>query len=306
MLRRVGGYNLDEFVDPDGAVQPREDDRRLRRHARPRPRSEDHLVPLPNAKAVLTIRVRRSARRARRDAAAILRHRPSAVEVMDRFILDHAKREPGARSHAPQHSATAIPARCCASSSTTIDAEDLPPRLDALERDLAASRLRLSMAPRDRRRPTRRAIWSFREAVARPVDGDERRREVAVVRRRHGGRAGEAARLHRAVSADRQRHDTTAGVYAHASVGCLHVRPGRQPEDRRRRARRSSRSRTTSPISCSNSAARCRASTATAWCAVRSWKRCSGRCSTKRSARSSARSIRTASSIPARSSTARR
>ena len=33
-----------------------------------------------------------------------------------------------------------------------------------------------------------------------------------------------------------REHDTTAGVYAHASVGCLHVRPGRQHEDRRGRA----------------------------------------------------------------------
>ena len=31
-------------------------------------------------------------------------------------------------------------------------------------------------------------------------------------------------------------HGTTAGVYAHASVGCLHVRPGGQPEDRGGRA----------------------------------------------------------------------
>ena len=40
VLRRVGGYNLDEFVDPSQAVQSREADRRLRGHARPRRRRQ--------------------------------------------------------------------------------------------------------------------------------------------------------------------------------------------------------------------------------------------------------------------------
>ena len=43
-------------------------------------------------------------------------------------------------------------------------AEDLPPRLDALEDDLRGVRLRLPLPPRDRRRPTRRASG----ACARP------------------------------------------------------------------------------------------------------------------------------------------
>ena len=52
------------------------------------------------------------------------------------------------------------------------------------------------------------------------------------------------------------------------------------------------------PISRSNTAARCRASTATASCAARSWRRCSARCCTRRSAPSSARSIPRGFSIP--------
>ena len=81
---------------------------------------------------------------------------------------------------------------------------------------------------------------------------------------------------------------------------------GRRPEDRRRASGRSSRSRRRSPTSCSSTAARCPASTATASSAARSWSACSAPSSTTRSGRSSARSIRTASSIPARSSTRRR
>ena len=40
ILRRVGGYNLDAFVDPGAAVRPDAADGRLRRHARRRPRRQ--------------------------------------------------------------------------------------------------------------------------------------------------------------------------------------------------------------------------------------------------------------------------
>ena len=193
-----------------------------------------NLVPLPAAKAVLTIEFADLL-----DALAatplVLRHRPSAVEVMDRLHPRPREGEPGARRAAAQHPATATPARCCASSSTATAPTDLPPRLDALERDLAASGYRCRW---------RRAIDAGRSGAhlelprggARPVDGDEGRRQVAVVRRGHGGRAGEAARLHRAVPADRPR-PRHVGRRLRARVGRLPARPaGRQPEDRRRRA----------------------------------------------------------------------
>ena len=52
-----------------------------------------NLVPLPKAKAVMAIQFRE-----RLEALAatpvILAHRPSAVEVMDKFILDHTKQSP--------------------------------------------------------------------------------------------------------------------------------------------------------------------------------------------------------------------
>ena len=194
---------------------------------------------------------------------------------MDRFILDHARESAGARRDAPQHAADAIRARCCASSSTPIARKICRRGSTRLERDLARSGLPLPLAPGDRDgRPG--AHLELPRGVARPVDGDEGRRQVAVVRRRHGRRAREAARLHRAVSCRSCAHTApSAGVYAHASVGCLHVRPvvnlktaegvATLRGDRERR----------SPISSSSSAARCRASMATAWCAARSPRRCS-------------------------------
>ena len=102
---------------------------------------------------------------------------------------------------------------------------DLPPRLDALERDLAARRSVItSIVPST---PTAQArIWTLREAalgLSMAMKGDAKSlsfvEDTAVASR-------EIARLHRAAfSTIVREHGTTAGVYAHASVGCLHVRP---------------------------------------------------------------------------------
>src|SRR5206468_6192197 len=101
---------------------------------------------------------------------------------------------------------------------------DLPPRLDALERDLAGSGFRC----RWRRAETPDAqarIWTLREAalgLSMAMKGDAKSlsfvEDTAV--------APEKLReyIDRFLQIVR-RHGTVAGVYAHASVGCLHVRP---------------------------------------------------------------------------------
>ena len=90
VLRRVGGYNLDEFLDPEAGVNL----------AKLMVGSEGtlgvvleatvNLVPLPAAKVVLVIQFNELL-----DALGatprILQHEPSAIEVMDRFILDHTR-----------------------------------------------------------------------------------------------------------------------------------------------------------------------------------------------------------------------
>src|SRR5207249_3542765 len=103
-------------------------------------------------------------------------------------------------------------------------ADDLPPRLDALERDLAASTFRCTW----RRATTvqeQARIWQFRESslgLSMAMKGDGKAlsfvEDTAV--------APEKLRdyIDRFLQVVR-RHGTVAGVYAHASVGCLHVRP---------------------------------------------------------------------------------
>ena len=86
----------------------------------------------------------------------VLGHRPSAVEVMDRFILDHARESPALDALRRSILQTEPGALLCVE--FYADAvEDLPPRLDALERDLAASRIPLSLARGRRRQRIRRA-----------------------------------------------------------------------------------------------------------------------------------------------------
>ena len=222
VLRRVGGYNLDEFVAPGRPFNM----------AKLMVGSEGtlgvvltatlNLVPLPAAKAVLVIQF---AELLESLAAAplILRHGPSAIEVMDAFILDHTRQS--AELDALRNSfVEGNPASLLCVEFYADRPEELPPRLEALERDLrehgfgyryhhaldAAGQARiwrlreaalgLSMAMKDDNKSL-----SFVEdtAVAPEKLRDYIERFLALVK----------------------RHGTSAGVYAHASVGCLHVRP---------------------------------------------------------------------------------
>jgi len=222
VLRRVGGYNLDEFVDPSKPfnlaklIVGSEGTLGLVVAAK------INLVPLPAAKAVLTIEFEDLL-----DALAatplVLRHGPSAVEVMDRFILDHAK-ESAVLDALRRSILQSEPGALLCVEFYGDRAEDLPPRLEALERDLAASgyrcQWRRAIVPADQAR-----IWSFREAslgLSMAMKGDAKSlsfvEDTAV--------APEKLRdyIERFLQIVRG-HGTVAGVYAHASVGCLHVRP---------------------------------------------------------------------------------
>ena len=117
-------------------------------------------------------------------------------------------------------------------------ADDLSARMDALERDLEGSRRRCRTAARCSIPPAQQRDLELPRSGARPVDGDEGRRQGDLVRRGHRGRAREAARLHRPLPPHRQapRHDRRR---LRARLGRLPARAaGGQPEDRRRASRK--------------------------------------------------------------------
>jgi FAD/FMN-containing dehydrogenase/Fe-S oxidoreductase len=221
VLRRVGGYNLDEFVD---AAKPFNLAKMIvgsEGTLAVVTAAKINLVPLPAAKAVLTIEFEHLLD-ALGAAPLVLRHRPSAVEVMDGFILAHAK-ESAALDALRRGILLTDPGALLCVEMYADAAADLPPRLDALEHDLAAS----GVACRSRRflGPDQARIWSLRESalgLSMAMKGDAKSlsfvEDTAV--------APEKLRdyIDRFLAIVRG-HGTSAGVYAHASVGCLHVRP---------------------------------------------------------------------------------
>jgi FAD/FMN-containing dehydrogenase/Fe-S oxidoreductase len=222
ILRRVGGYNLDEFVDPRAPFNL----------ARIIVGSEGTLalvaaaklalVPLPRSKAVLTIEFD-DLLDALGATPAILGHKPSAIEVMDRFILDHA-RENAALDALRRSILLGDPGALLCVEFYADREEQLPPRLQALERDLEAGGWRC----RWRRAETavdQARIWSFREAalgLSMAMKGDDKSlsfvEDTAVAPEKLRDYIGRFLQIIAS-------HGTRAGVYAHASVGCLHVRP---------------------------------------------------------------------------------
>ena len=161
LLRRVGGYNLNEFARLD---QPFNLSRLM-------VGSEGtlgvvleatvRLVPLPAAKAVMAIEFA-GLLEALEAAPLILRHRPSAVEVMDKFILDYTRQNAELQRRRQGFIAGDPGALLCVEFYAD-RAEDLPPRLQALEDDLRSHGYgyryfhALDLA-------AQASIWSVREA----------------------------------------------------------------------------------------------------------------------------------------------
>jgi FAD/FMN-containing dehydrogenase/Fe-S oxidoreductase len=221
ILRRVAGYNLDEFagdrpfnlakliVGSEGTLAVVAEAR-------------VNLVPLPAAKAVLVIQFA-DLLEALAATPAILRHQPSAIEVMDAFILDHTAQNADLH-RLRQTFVDGHPAALLCVEFYADRAGDLPPRLAALEDDLRARamgyRYHRAVDP-----AAQQAIWHVREAalgLSMAMKGDAKTvsfvEDTAVAPEKLRDYIRDFREIIRC-------HGTEAGVYAHASVGCLHVRP---------------------------------------------------------------------------------
>jgi FAD/FMN-containing dehydrogenase/Fe-S oxidoreductase len=222
VLRRVGGYNLDEFVDPAKHVNlakilvGSEGTLGIVLEAKVR------LVPLPKAKAVMVIGFH-DLLESLSAAPVILKHQPSAIEVMDKSILDFTRQNDNLNKIRQQY-IEGDPASTLTVEFYADRKEDLPPRLAALEADLRDRKLgyfyhgETDPAAQPR-------IWSLREnalGLSTAMKGDAKSisfvEDTAVAPEQLSEFIGRFLKL-------LSKHGTTAGVYAHASVGCLHVRP---------------------------------------------------------------------------------
>ena len=219
-LRRVGGYNLDAFVpgrpvNLSRMIVGSEGTLGIVTKARL------NLVDLPKAKALLVCHF---ATRAEALAAttAILAHEPAAIEFIDDVILRQTQ---GSREYAPLRDfVVGDPAALLAVEFFAGDAAQLPARIERLEADLRARGMgyhyyrALAPAAQDR-------VWKLRKAglgLLMSMKGDAK--PVAFVEDAAVPIERLAEYIDRVVRIV-ESNGTTAAMYAHASVGCLHVRP---------------------------------------------------------------------------------
>ena len=221
VVRRVAGYNLDEFVDDSRPFNLSKIIVGSEGTLGMITAAKIKLVPLPKEKAVLAIEFDKLL-----DALAatpvILKHKPSAVEVMDAFILNHARENPAMDRMRRAILQTDDPGALLCVELYADRADELPPRLDSIERDLApfkcVYRRLIPLADQAR-------VWGFREAslgLSMAMKGDEKSlsfvEDTAVKPEVLRDYIDDfLAMIH--------RNGSSSGVYAHASVGCLHVRP---------------------------------------------------------------------------------
>jgi FAD/FMN-containing dehydrogenase/Fe-S oxidoreductase len=221
ILRRVGGYNLDCFVGrADGLNLAHlfvgsEGTLGVTLEAKVR------LLELPRARAVLVAQFK-GLLEALAATPLILEHRPSAVEVMDRYILDSTLLN--AEASRLRDFLQGQPEAILIIELFSDGADELPPRLAALEADLRRHGLGYHYLAAPAAAEQAR-IWKLRTlalGLSMAEKGDAK--AVSFVE----DTAVAPARLRDYIEellAVIARHGTRAGVYAHASVGCLHVRP---------------------------------------------------------------------------------
>jgi FAD/FMN-containing dehydrogenase/Fe-S oxidoreductase len=222
ILRRVGGYNLDQFADASQPVNL----------ARLMVGSEGtlgivleaklRLVPLPRFKAVMVI-LFADLLESLAAAPVILEHKPSAVEVMDKAILDNT-RQNDALNRIRETFIGGDPESTLCVEFYAERKEDLPPRLAALEQNLRD--LGLGFHYHSETDPAAQAkIWSLREAaLGLSMASKEDAKSISFVEDTAVAPEKLSDFIRQFLEIVRS-HGTTAGVYAHASVGCLHVRP---------------------------------------------------------------------------------
>ena len=222
ILRRVGGYNLDEFSKASGAsnlariIVGSEGTLGIVLEAKLR------LVPLPQAKSVMVIHFA-DLLHALAATPAILQHSPSAIEVMDKSILDNT-RDNESLNRIRETVVPGDPAATLCVEFYASNKDDLLPRMRALEHDLRARDFGyrydayLEAAAQAK-------VWSLREAalgLSTAMKGDAKSisfvEDTAVAPEKLSEFIGRFLGILR-------QHDARAGIYAHASVGCLHVRP---------------------------------------------------------------------------------
>ncbi|HVL24658.1 MAG TPA: FAD-linked oxidase C-terminal domain-containing protein, partial [Thermomicrobiales bacterium] len=221
--RRATGYSLNEFITPDDRFNP----------ARLLASSEGtfgtllnvtlNLVPTPEKTALVLLQFA-DLIEAMEATNAILEVEPSAIELMDRMLISLTREQPGyANQIAFIHG---DPAGVLAVEFYGSSERELRRKCDRLTEHLRTRGISLMTDPQVLLDPKRQAdVWSVRKAglgLLMSVRGDAKPipviEDVSVPVQHLPAFVG-------AVEKMVARHNTTAAYYAHASAGCLHIRP---------------------------------------------------------------------------------
>ncbi len=221
IMRRVGGYNLDDFASPSQPFNL----------ARMMVGSEGtlgmvveaklRLVEVPGARVLCVVQFDELLD-ALSATPSILEHDPSAVELLDRFILDTTR---GKIAYEPLRDfIQGDPGGVLLVEFQGDSTEDLVDRIEQLESDLRGrgigSYFHRAIDSRAQAR-----IWQLRKAglgLSMSQRGDAK--AISFVEDTAVSLENMRAYIERFMAL-LKKHDTQAGFYAHASVGLLHVRP---------------------------------------------------------------------------------
>ncbi len=228
IMRRVSGYNLDDFIH-DGHLD--ESPGSPFNMARMVVGSEGtlcvvteakvNLVPVPARKALAVLHFREIVQ-ACEATWEILGHNPAAVELIGRMILDRCRASLGF-ARLMEFVEGEPDALLVVEFSGDTEAE-LAGKLDALKADM--QRKRLGYACVTLMEPARQAsVWALRSAglgLLMSTRGDSKPMPYVEDTAVDPQKLGEYVRRFDEIV---KAHDTTAGYYGHASVGCLHIRP---------------------------------------------------------------------------------
>ena len=225
ILRRVSGYNLDDFLDRESSGAGQFNLARMVVGSEGTlcvvTEAKVNLVPVPRRKALAVLHFHDIV-----EACAatweILPHKPAAVELVGRMILDRCRASLGfARlmDFVEGEPDAVLVVEFAGDSEAGVAA-----RLNAFKEDMAKRKLGYAcvnlLDPASQAR-----VWALRSAglgLLMSTRGDSKPLPFVEDTAVDPQKLGEYVRRFDQVV---KAHGTTAGYYGHASVGCLHIRP---------------------------------------------------------------------------------
>ena len=220
IMRRVSGYNLDEFLTDDSLNL-----------SRMIVGSEGTLCVMTEAKVNLVTRPTMTGLsvlhfvdivRAAEATREVLKHDPSSVEVMDKILLDRSRESLG---HSQSLSfIEGDPGALLAVEFYGESEAELEAKMNALKDDMAHRRLSYACVNL-MDRSAQATVWNVRKAglgLLMSIHGDAKPLPFVEDTAVDPENLGEFVRRFDEIV---RSHNTQAAYYGHASVGCLHIRP---------------------------------------------------------------------------------